>query len=212
MAFFWDILPRFAHLHTLNLNFAIELEADVELEALALSQCKTLTSVHPVAPRSFEDLYCVGCLIASPSRSLIQDFGFLDLYSFACNMTVPPLSDAQILFFSCKLSNFPALTTLYSSDLVSPQQLHFISEAIPQLRSLILAYCTPKPESPLDFVPVATALFPILHSLDITLLIDHSTCPGFHSREFVLSKKQLRDRFSAARPSSFSLTVRDYFS
>ena len=76
-AFFWDMFPRFDDLHTLAINSA-NVCADVELETRALSQCKSLISVHPVIPQASNSLWAIlDALIASLSRFTIQDFGFL---------------------------------------------------------------------------------------------------------------------------------------
>ena len=190
------------HLHTLDLEF--DRTVDIGLEARALSQCKSLISVHPVTPHSFQDvLILLDALISSTSRPLIQDFGFLALYSYARNVLL--LSPPQMELFAHKLSCFPALTVLYSSDLVPPQQLHFISVAVPQLRSLILACYLSTPESFLDLVPVALSHFPSLRCLDATLVINGSKKFDEEQR-FDRMKEEVHATVSAARPS-LSLTV-----
>lgn len=143
-AFFWDMFLQFDHLHTLDLHSANDYEVDIAFEARALSQCKGLISVYPVISRSF----CVGCFNLQP---ISPSYTRLWISLFIPFQDIRSLSDAEVKLFARKLSCFPSLTTLYSSDLVSRQQLHFISEAIPQLLSLILACCIPQEESVLDF-------------------------------------------------------------
>ena len=67
------------------------------------------------------------------------------------------------------------VTTLYSSDLVSPQSLHLISEAIPGLRSLILAcgLLTSKPAL------LLSPSLPLLNPLRLPFSSTHSgaMCP-----------------------------------